>query len=120
RRDARRGGDDGRRQELHRRRAADVRVLHHAPRRPCDLVMRYVTTRRTGVFVPSFTAALFDGLAADGGLYVPESIERWSAEEVDALPSMELGAIGTRVMEPFLRGELEPPRLRAIIDDALD
>ena len=82
--------------------------------------MRYGTTRRAGVFVPSFTAALFDGLAADGGLYVPESIEPWTAEELAALPSMTLGAIGTRVMEPYLRGEIDEARLRAIVEDALD
>ena len=39
--------------------------------------LRFVTT--TGSAPPvSFTTALFDGLAPDGGLYVPERIEPWT------------------------------------------
>ena len=68
----------------------------------------------------SFAHALFDGLAPDGGLYVPESIEAWSTEDLAALSSWSLGAIGTHVLEPFLRGELGRDRLRAIVDEALD
>ena len=70
--------------------------------------------------MPSFTAALFDGLASDGGLYVPESVEPWSAADLAALPSMSLGAIGARVLDPFLIGDLLPAHLRAIVEDALD
>ena len=82
--------------------------------------MKYITTRTPGAAGVSFTHALFDGLAPDGGLYVPESVESWSDADRAALPAMSLGALGARVIEPFLRGELDYARLRAIVDDALD
>lgn len=85
--------------------------------------MKFVSTRASraaGKPGVSFAHALFDGLAPDGGLYVPESIEPWSAADLAALPSWGLGAIGTRVLEPFLRGELDRDRLRTIVDEALD
>jgi threonine synthase len=68
----------------------------------------------------SFAQALFDGLAPDGGLYVPETIEAWKPEELAALSSWSLGAIGTRVLEPFIGDELHRDRLQAIVDEALD
>ena len=85
--------------------------------------MKFVSTRASraaGKPGVSFAHALFDGLAPDGGLYVPESIEPWSAADLAALPSWGLGAIGTRVLEPFLRGELDRDWLRTIVDEALD
>src|SRR3954463_13564311 len=82
--------------------------------------MKFVTTRTPGAAGVSFTHALFDGLAPDGGLYVPELMEPWARADIAALPSQDLAAIGTRVIEPFLRGELEAERLRALIADALD
>ena len=39
--------------------------------------MQFVTTRGGSPPV-SFTTALFAGLAPDGGLYVPETIEPWT------------------------------------------
>ena len=63
--------------------------------------------------------ALFDGLAPDGGLYVPDPIEPWSPEEISALPSMSLGEIGVRTLRPFSRG-IDARTLGAIVNDALD
>jgi threonine synthase len=80
--------------------------------------MKYVSTRTPDAPGVSFTQALFDGLAPDGGLYVPK--EPSLSTDLAVLPSPNLGATGTRVIEPFLRGELPPGRLRAIVDDALD
>ena len=65
--------------------------------------MRFVTTRGIAPAV-SLTHALFDGLAPDGGLYVPESLDPWSSAELSALPSMALTGIGTRVLRPFTSG----------------
>ena len=42
----------------------------------------------------SFTTALFEGLAPDGGLYVPEAIEPWTADELRRLPRRTLTEIG--------------------------
>ena len=64
--------------------------------------MRFVTTRHGGPV--SFTDALFEGLAPDGGLYVPETIEPWTGDELSRLPRRTLTEIGLRAMRPFTRG----------------
>jgi threonine synthase len=87
--------------------------------------MRFVTTRalpqplgeRASV---SFTTALFEGLAPDGGLYVPETIERWSDAELSRLPRRTLTEIAIRVLRPFTRGDLDPAVLEAVVVEALN
>jgi threonine synthase len=81
--------------------------------------MRFVTTR--GQAPPtSLEWALFDGLAPDGSLYVPESIDRWAAGELSALPSLSIASIGTRVLGPYTTGEIAEPTLAALVADALN
>ena len=46
--------------------------------------VRFVSTRGQAA-AASLGTALFDGLAPDGGLYVPDPIEPWSAEEIASL-----------------------------------
>ena len=59
--------------------------------------MRYLTTKGGSPPV-SFTTALFDGLAPDGGLYVPETIEPWHPDEIARLPRRTLTEIGLRAL----------------------
>jgi threonine synthase len=81
--------------------------------------MRFVTT--TGSAPPvSFTAALFEGLAPDGGLYVPEKIEAWTADELSRLPRRTLTEIALRALRPFTRGDLDPAVLEALVVEALN
>ena len=81
--------------------------------------MRYLTTR--GQAPPaSFRTALFDGLAPDGGLYVPETIEPWTASELDRLPRRTLTEIALRALRPFTRGELDAATLEAVVVEALN
>ena len=68
----------------------------------------------------SFTAALFEGLAPDGGLYVPETIERWPDAELARLPRRALTETALRVLRPFTRGELDPAVLEAVVVEALN
>ena len=79
--------------------------------------MRYVTTKSAAPAV-SFAFALFEGIAPDGGLYVPESIPQWSQEELARLPAMTLADAGARVLQPFV-DELDADALLAIVEDAL-
>ncbi len=84
--------------------------------------MRFVTTksapRPQPVAAVSFAFALFEGIAPDGGLYVPESIPRWPPEELARLPSMTLADVGARVLQPFV-DELDRDALLAIVEEAL-
>ena len=80
--------------------------------------MRFVTTR--GGPPASFTTALYDGLAPDGGLYVPETIEPWTEREIAGLPRRTLTEIGLRALRPFARGEIDPATLEAVVVEALN
>jgi threonine synthase len=80
--------------------------------------MRFVTTR-SGPAV-SFTTALFEGIAPDGGLYVPETIEAWPEHEIARLPRRTLTEIALRALRPFTRGELDATTLEAVVVEALN
>ena len=81
--------------------------------------MRFVTTHGEAPPV-SFKTAVFEGLAPDGGLYVPETIEPWSHAELSRLPRRTLTEIALRVLRPFTRGELDATVFEAVIAAALD
>ncbi|MEM6326987.1 MAG: threonine synthase [Bacteroidota bacterium] len=76
---------------------------------------RYVSTRGGGAPV-SFREALLQGLAPDGGLFVPTRIpslpEGW--RDAETLPEM-----GTRILAPWLAEEVGAARLGGIVEDAL-
>jgi threonine synthase len=80
--------------------------------------MRFVTTR--GGTPASFRTALFEGPAPDGGLYMPESVEPWPAEELARLPRRTLTEIGWRALRPFVRGEIDLTTLEAVVVEALN
>ena len=79
--------------------------------------IRYVSTR--GAVAPCrFEDALFAGLAADGGLYVPE---RWPRLERDALAALQgtpYQDVAARIMAPFVGDDLSEPELRDLIERA--
>jgi threonine synthase len=81
--------------------------------------MQFVTTRRGSPPVP-FTTALFAGLAPDGGLYVPDTIEPWTEDERSRLSRRTLIEIGLRALRPFTRGDLDPATLEAVVAEALN
>ena len=80
--------------------------------------VRFVSTRGHAV-AASLGTVLFDGLAPDGGLYVPDPIEPWSAEEIASLTAMSLAEIGVRTLRPFARA-IDARTLSAVVHDALD
>src|SRR3954468_23020545 len=92
-----------------------VRVWY---RSRCD-VMQFVTTRGASPPV-SFTTALFAGIAPDGGLYVPETIERWPADVLARLSSLTLTELGVLALTPFTNGDLAPATLEAVVVEALN
>jgi threonine synthase len=81
--------------------------------------MRFVTTRQEAPPV-SFTQALYAGRAPDGGLYVPETIEPWTADDLSRLARRTLTEIGLRWLRPFARGEIDPATLEAVVVEALN
>ena len=81
--------------------------------------MRFVSTRGKAS-AASLGTALFDGLAPDGGLYVPDVIEPWPADEIDRLSSCSLQELGVRVLKPFAAGAIDEATLSAVVHEALD
>ncbi|MGI9505995.1 MAG: pyridoxal-phosphate dependent enzyme, partial [Geminicoccaceae bacterium] len=79
--------------------------------------MHYVSTR--GQVPPaSFEEVLFAGLAADGGLFVPES---WPSMDRDRLASLQNAPyqdVAAFVLAPFLGDALSETAFRKLIEDA--
>ncbi|MBI4477878.1 MAG: threonine synthase [Acidobacteria bacterium] len=81
--------------------------------------MRFVSTFGHGPAV-TFRRALFEGLAPDGGLYVPDHLPRLSQGVLDDLSAKSLAAIGTEVLRLFLGDEIAERDLHALVSDALN
>ncbi len=60
------------------------------------------------------------GLAPDGGLYVPETIEPWARGELDRLGNRTLTEIAYRALRPYTRPELDATTFEAIVVAALN
>src|SRR5258706_92653 len=78
--------------------------------------MRFVTTRQQAPPV-SFTDALYAGLAPDGGLYVPETIEAWTAEDLSRLPPRTLTENGLRARRHPVSGRPRQSDAGSAADD---
>ncbi|KAA0234150.1 MAG: Threonine synthase [Acidimicrobiales bacterium] len=76
--------------------------------------MKYVSTRGAAP-VLGFTDVLLTGLAADGGLYVPE---RWPALPGGLDPRAAYAVTATEVMRPFVEDSLPAEVLSRIVEDA--
>jgi threonine synthase len=80
--------------------------------------MRFITTRGRAP-AASLEFALFDGMAPDGGLYVPEALDPWPADEIARLPRRTLTEIAFRVLRPFTR-DLDAATFEAVVVEALN
>src|ERR1700729_3333526 len=79
--------------------------------------MRFGSTRDPANAV-GFCTALQQGLAPDGGLYVPAS---WPAlPAVPLAPSLELPGLAQKMLEPFLAGDALDAELGAITREAFN
>lgn len=68
--------------------------------------MRYVSTRGQAPEM-DFAGVLLAGLAADGGLYMPQSWPRFSAGELRALRSLPYPELAAKIIAPFAAGSIE-------------
>lgn len=73
--------------------------------------MRYVSTRGNAP-VLDFEGATLAGLAADGGLYVPEAWPTLTRDEIAAMADLDYVETAVRVMAPFVAGSLSKTELR--------
>jgi threonine synthase len=75
--------------------------------------MRYISTRGGGLSRPFFEI-LLEGLAPDGGLYVPEEYPQLSAQELEAMRAMNYPELAYAILSKFT-DDISPEDLREII-----
>ena len=81
--------------------------------------MRYVSTRaRDPQTSVDFGQAVLEGLAPDGGLYLPAAIPRWSAERWRALRGQPFATVAAAVLAPFVQGSLDQATLQRLCASA--
>ena len=80
-------------------------------------MMRYISTRGSAPDL-SFGEAMMTGLARDGGLYVPQSVPRFSAEEFASLAGKSYEEIAFAVMKPFMGDTFADDEFRGLIAKA--
>ncbi len=73
---------------------------------------------RGGAAASGFSASLLQGLAPDGGLYVPQ---RWpQLRPEDFAGAHELPEVGERLLAPFVVGDELAPQLRELLSEAFN
>ena len=81
--------------------------------------MRYISTRG-GAPAVTLAEALVAGLAPDGGLYVPETIEPLPDGALEALRGAPFAVVSTRLARQLVGDAIDATTLSRIIADALD
>ena len=77
--------------------------------------MKYRSTRGDTALL-SFEECVLQGLAPDGGLYLPENIPQFSLDEILSWRDMSFVNIGFSVFRPFVgRGDIPDDDLRSIL-----
>ena len=79
--------------------------------------MRYISTRGDAPTL-DFGGVLLEGLAADGGLYVPDELPTISAGDLADFAALEYHEVATRVLAPFVAPTLSPDDLAPLAQDA--
>jgi len=81
------------------------------------MALRYISTRG-GVQATGFEEVLFTGLAADGGLYVPETWPRLDRDHLASLQNASYQDVANVVLRPFVGDALKPEDLERLIEAA--
>ncbi|GMG81822.1 threonine synthase [Paralimibaculum aggregatum] len=79
--------------------------------------MRYISTRGQAPALP-FEETMLTGLARDGGLYVPDALPRFTAEELQAMVGLPYEEVALRVMLPFVEDSIDAATFRTLIGEA--
>ena len=78
--------------------------------------MRYISTRGRAPAL-DFEEVVLTGMAADGGLYVPEQIPEFSPEALAAMAGQPYAEVAFRVMRPFVGDAIDDATFRRLIDE---
>ncbi len=78
--------------------------------------MRYISTRGESPAL-GFEDVLLAGLASDGGLYVPETLPRFTIEEIASWAGLPYSQLAFNVMYPFVEGAIPEQDFRDMVND---
>jgi threonine synthase len=76
--------------------------------------VKYISTRGQAPAL-NFEQVLLTGLAADGGLYVPQSMPVFSRDEIQAMRSLDYAQLAQKIIAPFLDDCIPAKDLSAIL-----
>ncbi len=79
--------------------------------------MKYISTRGQAPSL-SFEEVVLTGLASDGGLYVPETLPTFSAEEIASWAGLSYQDLAFKIISPFVDGEIPENDLKQLIESA--
>ncbi|WP_040482513.1 threonine synthase [Luminiphilus syltensis] len=78
--------------------------------------MRYVSTRGAAPSL-DFEQVLLTGLAADGGLYVPDQLPEFSLEQIRSWRELDYPSLALEILQPFVEGSIPREDLKTILAD---
>ena len=75
--------------------------------------MIYSSTRGSDINL-KFGDVLLNGLAKDGGLYVPNSVKSYSEKELDSLRELDYSSLAFELTKDFVLGEISVSEYKKI------
>jgi threonine synthase len=78
--------------------------------------VKYISTRGQAPAL-NFEEVLLTGLASDGGLYVPETLPKFSPDEIRAMAALDYPQLALKIISPFVDDCIPAGDLRAILDE---
>jgi threonine synthase len=81
--------------------------------------VKYISTRG-GVAPQSFEDVVLTGLAPDGGLFVPDELPRFSAEEIASWRELSYTQLALKIIAPFVDGAVPEKALKDLIDKSYE
>ena len=77
--------------------------------------MNYVSTRNNSNSF-KFTDVFIKGLADDGGLFIPESLHKYSNKDLEGFKNLEYNELAKKIIYPFIGDFMSENDLSNIID----
>lgn len=76
--------------------------------------MKYISTRQNSPSL-NFEEVVLQGLAVDGGLYVPEFFPKFSLNEIEDMAKLDYPDLAFKIISPFVDGQIPDADLKKII-----
>ncbi|WP_305857293.1 threonine synthase [Balneatrix alpica] len=78
--------------------------------------MQYISTRGQAAKL-GFEEVLLAGLASDGGLYVPEQLPHFSAEQIASWRGLSYDQLAFNILQPFVAGAISDDEFKTMLQE---